>query len=86
MREPTLEFSRLQQAHSSPRRLLSYKQLQESGIRFSREHLRRLEAADKFPKRIRLSPQKIAWFEDEIIAWLAERDGERATRVYRVHE
>jgi prophage regulatory protein len=71
---------------SPHRRLLSFKQLIELGISFSREHIRRLEEAGKFPERIRLSPQKIAWFEDEILAWLAERDAERATRVYRVHE
>jgi prophage regulatory protein len=76
----------LQQARSDPRRLLSFKQLLEIGIRFSREHVWRLEAAGKFPRRIYLSPQKIAWFEDEILAWLAERDSEREARVYRSHE
>ena len=68
------------------RRLLTFKQLQEIGIRFSREHLWRLEAAGKFPRRLYLSPQKVVWWEDEIFAWLAERAAERETRVYRVHE
>ena len=54
------------QPHSPPR-LLTFKQLIELGISFSREHIRRLEEAGKFPKRIRLSPQKIVWFEDEIL-------------------
>jgi prophage regulatory protein len=67
-------------------RLLSFKQLLEIGVRFSREHLWRLEAANKFPRRLYLSPQKVVWYEDEILAWLAERDAERETRVYRVHE
>jgi prophage regulatory protein len=67
-------------------RLLTWKQLKsELGITFSREHLWRLEAASKFPKRIYLSPQKVAWFEDEILAWLAERAAERHTRHYRDH-
>jgi prophage regulatory protein len=70
---------------SAPRKLLTYKHLEAIGISFSREHLWRLEAANKFPRRIYLSPQKIAWFEDEILAWLAERDAERETRVYREH-
>ena len=68
------------------RRLLTYKDLKAIGISFSREHLWRLEAANKFPRRIYLSRQKIAWFEDEIFAWLAEREAERTTRVYRVHD
>jgi hypothetical protein len=33
-----------------PRRLRSFKQLIEMGIRYSREHLWRLEAAGKFPR------------------------------------
>jgi prophage regulatory protein len=64
---------------SPHRRLLQFKQLIELGISFSREHIRRLEEAGKFPKRIRLSPQKIAWFEDEILTWVSERDAERHT-------
>jgi prophage regulatory protein len=69
-----------------PRRLLSLKQLRDLGITFSREHLWRLEAANKFPRRIYLGPQKIAWFEDEIHAWLEERAAERSNRVYRNHD
>ena len=68
------------------RRLLTYKDLKAIGISFSREHLWRLEAAGKFPRRLYLSTQKVVWLEDEILAWLAERAAERETRVYRVHE
>jgi prophage regulatory protein len=68
------------------RRLLTYKDLKAIGISFSREHLWRLEAANKFPRRIYLSPQKVAWFEDEILAWLQARAAERSTRVYRDHD
>jgi prophage regulatory protein len=71
---------------SPHRRLLTYKDLKAIGISFSREHLWRLEAAGKFPRRIYLSPQKVAWFEDEILTWLAERAAERDVRMYRVHE
>ena len=67
-------------------RLVNFRQLKACGIRFSREHVWRMEAAGKFPKRIYLSPQKVAWFEDEIFAWLADRAAERANRVYRKHE
>jgi prophage regulatory protein len=70
----------------SQRRILNYKQLIELGIRFSREHLWRLEAAGLFPRRIRLSPQKVAWFEREILDWLEARAAERQHRVYRAHD
>ena len=76
----------MEQATIVPRRLLNFKQLLEMGIRFSREHIWRLETADKFPRRIYLSPQKVAWFEHEILEWLAERAAERENRVYRTHE
>jgi prophage regulatory protein len=76
----------MEEAKPHVRRLLNRRQLLDLGITFSREHLWRLEAAGKFPKRAYLSQHKIAWFEDKILAWLAERDSERATRVYRVHE
>jgi prophage regulatory protein len=65
---------------------LNLKQLAAMGILFSREHLWRLEAASKFPRRLYLSPQKIAWFEDEILAWLEQRAAERSVRVYRTHD
>jgi prophage regulatory protein len=75
------------QEHATPlRRLLTYKDLKAIGISFSREHLWRLEAAGKFPRRIYLSPQKVAWFEDDILAGLGERAAERDKRVYRVHD
>jgi prophage regulatory protein len=46
------------------RKLLTFKALKDMGVSFSREHLWRLEAANKFPRRIYLSPQKVAWFEE----------------------
>jgi prophage regulatory protein len=67
-------------------RLVSFKHLSEIGIRYSREHLWRLEAAGKFPRRIYLSPQKVAWIEREIVEWLNGRAAERINRVYRVHD
>jgi len=75
----------MQEHEKKIRQLVTHKELKAFGISFSREHLWRLEAANKFPRRIYLSPQKVVWFEDEILAWLAERDAERETRVYREH-
>jgi prophage regulatory protein len=67
------------------RRLINFKELRAIGIGFSREHLWRLEAKGQFPRRVKLGFQKTAWFEDEILKWLAERADERATRIYRDH-
>ena len=72
--------------NAKQRKLLSFKDLRALGISFSREHLWRLEAAGKFPRRVYLSPQKIAWFEDEVLAWVQARADERPTRFYRDHD
>jgi prophage regulatory protein len=68
------------------RRLRTYQDLKAIGISFSRAHLWRLERANRFPRRIYLSPQKVAWFEDEILDWLQARADERSSRVYREHD
>jgi prophage regulatory protein len=66
------------------RRLLDYQALRERGIPWSRVHVSRLEAAGKFPQHIALGENSIAWFEDEVDAFLekkaAERDRRRANR------
>jgi prophage regulatory protein len=63
-------------------RLLDYQDLRAKGIKYSRVHLWRLEAAGKFPKRVRLSPSRHGWLEDEvddhIEALVTQRDGEQA--------
>ena len=42
-------------------------------------HMARLEAAGKFPKRVRLGTGRVAYVESEILEWMkarvAERDG-----------
>jgi prophage regulatory protein len=56
--------------------LISWDDLPEAA-RFSKPHLRKMEQQGKFPKRVRLSPFRIAWVEDEIQSWLAARAAER---------
>ena len=61
-------------------KLLDYQDLRAKGIKYSRVHLWRLEAAGKFPKRVRLSPARHGWVEDEVEDYLeqlvaAARDG-----------
>jgi predicted DNA-binding transcriptional regulator AlpA len=74
------------QSQGIGRRFLSYPDLLERGIRFSRVHLRRMERAGVFPMHIVLGTgsgvqTSIAWVADEVIAWenakIAQRDGAR---------
>jgi prophage regulatory protein len=58
-------------------RLLRYSDLKTRGITWSRVHVGRLEKAGKFPKRVHLSENTIAWPESEIDAFLAKRVAER---------
>lgn len=61
-------------------RLLSAKQVREL-IPFSNAHRARLEAAGKFPQRIRLTNHprgRYAYDEDEVLAWIAERMASRS--------
>ena len=53
--------------------LLTYQQLVELGISFSKEHIRIMENDGLFPRRIRLSPKRVAWDRQEIIDWLQIR-------------
>ena len=64
------------------RRLLDYPALRERGIPWSRVHIGRLEAAQKFPLHIDVGANSRAWFSDEIDDFLetkaAERDAKAA--------
>jgi prophage regulatory protein len=57
-------------------RLLSKKQVREK-VLYSPAHVARLEAAGKFPKRIRLGQGRVGWLELEIDEWLRARIAER---------
>jgi prophage regulatory protein len=63
------------------RRLLDYQALKERGIPWSRVHIARLEAAEKFPLHIDLGENSIAWFEDEIDDLLEMKAAERDAKV-----
>lgn len=52
-------------------RMLKYAELKPlKGIQFSREHLRQMELGHRFPRRVQLSANSVAWDETEIDAWL----------------
>jgi prophage regulatory protein len=56
--------------------------LPKFGFHYSNTHLRRLEGAGKFPKRVHLSPRKHAYVTAELRALakarIAERDAPKA--------
>ena len=59
-------------------KVLSFCELKpKKGIPYSRVHLRRLEAAGRFPRRVQLGDNAVAWIESEIDAWLEERAADR---------
>jgi prophage regulatory protein len=56
------------------RRLVSKKELKSIyGIPYSPAHIARLEKAQKFPIRVVLGLCRVAWYADEIEAWIASR-------------
>lgn len=52
------------------RRLLPFSELRDLGVPLSRSQVNRLEAAGKFPRRIVVGEKKVAWIEDEIVAFI----------------
>jgi len=61
-------------------RLLTFKELREYGVRYCRMHVDRLEKADKFPRRVPLGTNRVAWVADEIVEWVNERIAAREQR------
>lgn len=57
------------ESRSGTDRLINAKQLRHR-VLFSQQHINRLEAADAFPRRIRLGPARVAWSSAEVTAWM----------------
>ena len=57
-------------------RLLTFRQVRER-IVYSRQHWDRMIAEGRAPKPVRLGPHRVAWLEEEIDAWVAERVARR---------
>jgi prophage regulatory protein len=57
--------------------LISYEQLLQLGIQYSKEHIRRLEYCGLFPERVRLSPKRVAWVLTEIENWILCQSNKR---------
>jgi prophage regulatory protein len=59
-------------------KLLDYADLRERGIKYSRPHLWRMWNAGQFPRPVKVSPQRNAWLEADIDAWIESLVAERA--------
>lgn len=46
-------------------------------VPYSQNHIRRLENAGQFPKRVRIGANRVGWVRGEIEQWLNERMEER---------
>ena len=57
-------------------RLLSKKQVRDL-VLYSPQHIARLEAAGKFPKRVKLGQCRVGWVEQEVQNWITARIAER---------
>lgn len=59
-------------------KMLSKQQVRDK-VLYSFAHMARLEAAGKFPKRVRLGPGRVGYVEQEIDDWLAALVAKRDT-------
>jgi prophage regulatory protein len=57
---------------NAPRKLIRKKQLLEQ-VPYSESYIWRLEKAGEFPERVRLGPNAVAWYQDEVDDWKASR-------------
>ena len=46
-------------------------------VPYSMNHIRRLECAGDFPKRVRIGPNRVGWVRTEVEAWIITRMGAR---------
>jgi prophage regulatory protein len=61
-------------------RLLTYKNLEQKGVAYTRRHIERMIGEGRFPAPVRLGPARLAFVEAEIDAWLEARVAERQTK------
>jgi prophage regulatory protein len=61
---------------SHPKQLIDKKALVKM-VQYSAQHIARLEKAGKFPKRIKLGQNRVAWLLSEVEEWIDERLLER---------
>jgi len=57
---------------SHPKQLIDKKELVNL-VKYSAQHIARLEKAGSFPKRVRLGQNRVAWLLSEIEDWIDDR-------------
>lgn len=57
-------------------KLLTKKEVRDR-VCYSPQHIARLEKAGKFPKRVRLGPNRVGYLETEIDDWIRDRIDDR---------
>lgn len=62
---------------SHPKQLICKKELTKL-VKYSSQHIARLEKAGRFPKRLRLGQNRVAWLLAEVEEWIDERLAKRA--------
>jgi len=55
-------------------RLLRLPEVQRYYAPYSKKHIYNLMHEGQFPQRIKIGPQRVAWRESELKAWLRERE------------
>ncbi len=59
-----------------PCRLITGAELRQI-VPYTGQHILRLEKSGKFPRRIKVGPNRVAWLLSEVEAWVAARVAER---------
>ena len=62
------------------RRLLTFDELRDHGVTFTRQHLDNLERQNRFPKRVAIGEYRIGWVEQEVDAWIEAKISSRSAR------
>jgi len=57
-------------------KLLSKRQVSEL-VLYSPQHIARLEAAGKFPKRVKIGNNRVGYIEQEVFDWLQDKIDKR---------
>ena len=63
---------------SHPKQLIDKKELTKL-VKYSPQHIARLEKAGQFPQRLRLGQNRVAWLLSEVEEWIDKRLERRAT-------
>ena len=63
---------------SNPKQLIDKKELTKL-VKYSPQHIARLEKAGQFPQRLKLGQNRVAWLLQEVEDWIEERVQRRTT-------